>query len=636
MHMFNGKRYITFLLFALLFCTGKNLQAQQNANYSSIFTAGEAKWFKRELPAAIQLLQLYISKTGAATDSNDIINANDLLANIYLTKSNYDSALYFSAKCMEALNKISNKRLLPNYYQTKARIYNQLGEMENTILYFSIADSLYAIATEKILRDQGVYTAAALGSIFQEQHQYEKSAEYYQLAVQRAANQPTRCPLLQSLEALANLYIDQKEYAKATPIFYTKLFTEPDTSDYCHVYAYAYLDMGDIHSHKGNADSAYFYYQKAIGLFYSSSEYYKLDAAYIRLATINFKKGNITAAKQFCDSTLEWAYRNNNLKQAIDCYQLLADISIQQNQFESAVLYLQKKEKCSDSLLNLKNLEASNNLYIINKVKEKDQSIAALNFTNNLNQDLIKKRETINYLLAGLLVVLLVLFTIYLNRLRLKRQLDKQNAVAQERERIIADLHDDIGATLSSMHIYGDLAQQVWFTQPEASKDMVAKITVQSKELMTRMGDIIWSMKPPDEEKHSFTARLKNYSNELLAAKNIECEFNIDETLSKKIIRPQVRRNILLIAKEAMNNIAKYSHATTATVVLTRQNETLLLTISDNGIGYHTENTIPGNGLNNIQRRCRQLNGGCSIQSIPGSGVTIDCTFPIATISHTL
>lgn len=218
---------------------------------------------------------------------------------------------------------------------------------------------------------------------------------------------------------------------------------------------------------------------------------------------------------------------------------------------------------------------------------------------------------------------------------RQKRLLEKNMAIAQERERIITDLHDDVGATLSSLNIYGDLAAAVWDTQPQESRKMIKTISSTSKDLMTRMGDIIWSMKPADEEKYTLEARLKNYSSELLAPKNIVCEFDIDEKLAASITNPEIRKNILLIAKEAINNIAKYSEASKAVVSLKQQNETVLITISDNGKGYQAESIKPGNGINNIKQRCKQLQGSCNIQSAIGQGTTVGCSFPIAIISYT-
>lgn len=216
----------------------------------------------------------------------------------------------------------------------------------------------------------------------------------------------------------------------------------------------------------------------------------------------------------------------------------------------------------------------------------------------------------------------------------MRLKVEKETSIARERERIITDLHDDIGATLSSMHIYGDLAKNMWDTQPDDSKKMIDRITGTSKDLMSRMGDIIWSMKPADEEKFTLEARLTNYCNELLAPKNIVVTFDIDRDLAASITNPEVRKNILLIAKEALNNIAKYSGASMASVSIKKVNAVLELTISDNGKGFDIGATGQGNGLGNIKSRCAMLNGNCEIESESGQGVVVSCIFPIAIISH--
>jgi signal transduction histidine kinase len=247
--------------------------------------------------------------------------------------------------------------------------------------------------------------------------------------------------------------------------------------------------------------------------------------------------------------------------------------------------------------------------------------------------------QTAWFRLLLLLLSIALLYTIvriYVrSKLRMQKQkLEKQLAIQLERERITADLHDDVGATLSSMHIYGDLANTVWDSQPQQSKNMVGKISQQSKELMERMSDIVWSLKTPDEEKNSFTGRLRNYTHDLLTGKNITAVFSVDEVLTTKIINPLARKNILLIAKEAINNIAKYSQSTQANISLHQQEQEVILTISDNGNGFNSLLVNNGNGLGNMEQRCKQLNGRCLIKTAPGQGVTITCMFPIAIISH--
>jgi len=152
---------------------------------------------------------------------------------------------------------------------------------------------------------------------------------------------------------------------------------------------------------------------------------------------------------------------------------------------------------------------------------------------------------------------------------------------------------------------------------------------------MNRMSDIIWSLKSPLEEKNSFTARLKNYTQELLAGKGISATFNIDEVLTSQIVNPLARKNILLIAKEAINNIAKYSGASMATISISRSGDDLELVVTDNGLGFDKNSITPGNGLGNMEQRCAQLQGTYQVETSPGSGVRITCRIPVAIFSHT-
>jgi len=216
--------------------------------------------------------------------------------------------------------------------------------------------------------------------------------------------------------------------------------------------------------------------------------------------------------------------------------------------------------------------------------------------------------------------------------IRLKTE--QELTVAKERERIIADLHDDVGATLSSIHIYSELAGNLVNARPAESQEMMNKISQQGKDLLGNMSDIIWSLKPASDEQYSFARRLLNYSQELLAAKNIQAHFAIDELLAAQIINPQVRKNILLIAKEAMNNIAKYSNAGKAIITLEKKETMVVLCVEDNGQGFDTTNAKHGNGLHNMQQRCQQLEGVFEISSSTGKGTSLSCHFPIAIISH--
>lgn len=243
--------------------------------------------------------------------------------------------------------------------------------------------------------------------------------------------------------------------------------------------------------------------------------------------------------------------------------------------------------------------------------------------------------------LQALFVVGLIGTIIMMVRLQVKRSLykkqqllEKELSIIRERERITADLHDDVGATLSSLNIYGDLAHSIWDANPQKSKEMVGKIAGQSRELMLRMSDIIWSMKTVENGTNGLTPRIKNFAQELLWGKGIEVEIQIDESTMSGVSNPMIRKNIILIIKEALNNAAKYSEAKKVIILLEKRGEMLALEIADDGKGFEMGLEIKGNGLDNMATRCRQMGGIFGLQSIPGKGTTITCSIPLAIISY--
>lgn len=241
-----------------------------------------------------------------------------------------------------------------------------------------------------------------------------------------------------------------------------------------------------------------------------------------------------------------------------------------------------------------------------------------------------------------LLFIMAIIGTIIMMaRLQVKRSLykkqlllEKEIGIIRERERITADLHDDVGATLSSLNIYGDLAHSIWEQNPEKSKEMVGKIAGQSRELMFRMSDIIWSMKPDGNGTNGLTPRIKNFAQELLSSKGIQVNFKMDETIISSISNPMIRKNIILVIKEALNNAAKYSEAKNASVLLEKREEMLVLEIADDGKGFDTGLENKGNGLENMATRCRQMGGIFGLKSFPGKGTNITCIIPLAIISY--
>ena len=218
-----------------------------------------------------------------------------------------------------------------------------------------------------------------------------------------------------------------------------------------------------------------------------------------------------------------------------------------------------------------------------------------------------------------------------------EKELEKIRAIyetrEQERNRIAQDLHDDVGATLSSIQVYSSVAARSLQSDQEKLPDILLQIKENTRQVMENMSDIIWAIKANQSGDLTLENKLKNYGYELLSPLNIRCNYLVDKEAEKRLVNIQARKNILLIAKEAMNNIAKYSHATEAKIRLEFIGEELQLEISDNGKGFDDEQRRVGNGLENMKQRGESLGGKLFIKSEMGTGTSVEFLVPLTKIS---
>lgn len=223
-----------------------------------------------------------------------------------------------------------------------------------------------------------------------------------------------------------------------------------------------------------------------------------------------------------------------------------------------------------------------------------------------------------------------ILFFFY-NRRKFEKQkiaFTQQLELEKQRNKITADLHDEIGSTLSSLQINSTVANKLMEKDIPSAQKVLVKVESQAKSLAEKIGDIIWSMKPGKDEFMTLSTRIKNYCNEVLGSTNINYSIDIDPEIDCLITDFSARKNILLITKEAINNALKYSNASQINVNIQIEKKTIKLVISDNGIGFPT-NEIKGNGLGNMKNRATELNADFTITSIENVGTTIQLQFKV-------
>lgn len=213
------------------------------------------------------------------------------------------------------------------------------------------------------------------------------------------------------------------------------------------------------------------------------------------------------------------------------------------------------------------------------------------------------------------LAALAIIFLIYRYRLNQYKKLQKM------RNNIARDLHDDIGASLSNISILNELAKR-HAGDVATSKEYLSKAGEDIQHISESLSDIVWNINPRYDEIENLFIRMKRYAADMMDGKNISYEITFPEKVTISLPMEK-RRDLYMIFKEAINNLAKYSKATRATIVLNITHNKVLLQITDNGKGFVSSATMQGNGLVNMKQRADKWGAELKIDSAPGKGTSV-------------
>ncbi len=210
-----------------------------------------------------------------------------------------------------------------------------------------------------------------------------------------------------------------------------------------------------------------------------------------------------------------------------------------------------------------------------------------------------------------------------------RQRINKLLAVEKLRARVARDLHDDMGSTLSTINILSSMAKTRMAEDPKKTSEYISRISDNSQRMMEAMDDIVWAIRPDNDNMQKITARMREFATGILEAKDIELDFTVDEKVNDVKLNMEDRRDFFLIFKEAVNNVAKYSRCSKCIIRISFVQKRLLLTVADNGIGFEVGEVDSGNGLSNMQKRAEALRGRASVQSAPGNGTNVTVNIPV-------
>ena len=222
----------------------------------------------------------------------------------------------------------------------------------------------------------------------------------------------------------------------------------------------------------------------------------------------------------------------------------------------------------------------------------------------------------------------------YLSERKLRKQigvLERQNELEKERMRISRDMHDEIGSGLSRISILSHIALGE-LNVPGKPRDQIEVIAQNSKQLISNIGEIIWSLNPDHDSVSGLVAYMNEYAQKyfehLPFQVNIHHTNNVFETHIP--VSHLVRRNVFLVFKEILHNVLKHSKGNQVEIRIAVEGGELRISVSDNGVGILED---PGrknqNGLKNMRKRMEAISGRIEIMSDKEKGTSIIVSLPI-------
>ncbi len=215
----------------------------------------------------------------------------------------------------------------------------------------------------------------------------------------------------------------------------------------------------------------------------------------------------------------------------------------------------------------------------------------------------------------------------FFDRRRRQMRFEREQAVFEERLRIADDLHDDLGAGLSSLKLRSALALDR--TNAPDQQEALRALAGTADGLMDNMRQILWAMGTEHTRLADLVRYINVYARQQLDESGIALETTTEGELPELDLNAMERRNIFLVAKEALHNTVKHAGARQVTITF-RWNNGLEMRVNDDGAGMASADATKGNGMRTMRKRAVALGGTVEVGSgtLPGTTVVLRVPLP--------
>jgi signal transduction histidine kinase len=545
---------------------------------------------------------------------------------LYQLQSKFTEALDFYTRAEELAGQANGRDLQIRCWQNASLILHQMGDY---VQAFAKASSVADHFRETKDENQFAGAMMNLGGMLYDMGDDERALEHLFVAIRILEKMGDRPPVARAYFNIGLIYLNRMQNDEALKYFrLTAALQEELNSEYDLVYTYAHLGSllanlgqmpeaenvltrGDIickkidnpsglsliYHHQASMYALQEKYEQSISL-QTTALSLQQDAlladavvnSLCNMARYLIKLNRHSEARTHLENALERAKQMDLKPFLADVYEAFTDLEKACGMHEAALHYYQKHVELRQEILNENSTRNIQRLQIQFDTEKRE------------NEILLLKKEN-------------------------------EQALLNERLRISRDLHDDMGATLSSISVYcSAVKQRLQNNKLEEATQLLDMISSDAREMVSNMDDMVWMINPQNDSMEKLLDRMQSHAAKLLQAGQIEFRFTAAENLNALALNMETRKNIFLFYKEAVNNSAKYAQCSNVTAGISSTETEIQLSITDNGKGFNTSSAHAGNGLKNMKQRADALQGKLIIESNTGTGTSVNLSFPIPII----
>jgi signal transduction histidine kinase/tetratricopeptide (TPR) repeat protein len=595
------------------------------------------------------------------------------LGEIYYEKGNYEMAIKHFTESVYYREIYGDQRRKAQSLNGLARIYIKQSNYPAAMSYFLAALTIYYeipfyIGVAMVLRN--------IGNLYDVQQSYNQALTYYHQSLSVMKGKKSNFDIHLTCQMMGACYLEicglpENKLFEAVPSLrnYTLKRASGILADSAGFYlSLAYdlskqaddeltmikslLGLADIAVRQNDFDNAFLQLNEAVSLAREIEAKPELFRCYHKLSHISEQYGRIEDAYNYYKlyTIIKDSVFNENSARQIAEIQIKYETEIKDRKIqllhkdnEIKSLQLEQKEASirASELEREKNLDelrlliAAKDLQELQLARTKDEldhqhlqrevqaaELELITKDKKIQEEKLARQKVQR---DGIFIItvflILVGFLLFRSQL-LRKKLEKQEAVIQERKRISADLHDDIGTGLSKISLLSELVKSN-AKVPETKKE-AEKIAITSKQLLQSISEIIWALNSNNDFVENLVAYIRRYAAEYFDNVSVKLIISIPDFISPIPISGERRRNIFFSVKEAMHNVVKHAEASEVELNFSVKNDVLTIVIHDNGKGMpHAELNRFGNGLINMQHRMKSIQGNFSIENHVGTKITL-------------